>query len=220
MTDTLIPPTPSTQAYEATDAAKPITALDSPFALFAEWLTMAREHEPNDPNAMCLATTDADGLPDARMVLLKECDDPFLGFYTNFDSEKGQQLAANPKAALVFHWKSMRRQIRVRGPISQNTQEAADAYYASRSRFSQIGAIASKQSRPLDSRDTLTAEADDAETRYEGQMVIPRPANWGGYLLRPTRFEFWQDQPYRLHDRVQYSWDIDTAQWGWQRLYP
>lgn len=220
MKHVLIPPTPTATEYATAQEGDAIPLEASPFALFADWLKLAREHEINDPNAMTLATVDKDGMPDARMVLLKECEAPHLGFYTNFESTKGNQLAINPKAALVFHWKSLRRQVRVRGKISRNTDAASDAYFASRSRLSQIGARTSKQSAFLDARQTLMSETKAAEMKYPKGEAIPRPSNWGGYLLKPTQFEFWQDQPYRLHDRVQYIWDAANASWALGRLYP
>jgi len=171
-----------------------------PFALFDEWFTEARASEPNDPEAMALATADADGRPSVRMVLLKGHGPDGFVFYTNEHSAKGDQLAINPRAALLLHWKSMRRQIRVEGPVERVPNEQADAYFASRARDSQLGAWASDQSRPLDQRETFEARFEEVKRRFDGQRV-PRPAHWGGYRVAPERIEFWTDRPHRLHER-------------------
>lgn len=190
---------------------------EEPYSLFAEWLADAEKSEPNDPNAMALATVDADGLPNVRMVLLKGFDERGFVFYTNRESAKGREILGSMKAALCFHWKSLRRQVRVRGPVETVTAEEADAYYASRPRGSRIGAWASKQSRPLESRLALEKAVAEFTMRYAiGE--IPRPAYWSGFRILPTAIEFWHDRPFRLHDRVVFS----TAEEGWRktRLYP
>ena len=178
----------------------------------------AEASEPNDPNAMALATVDPDGLPDVRVVLLKGADESGFVFYTNTESAKGVELASTPKAALVFHWKSLRRQIRVRGPVARVSDAEADAYFASRHRDSRIGAIASQQSRPLESRAAFE-EAIAASTAEFADRDVPRPAYWAGYRVTPVQMEFWQDRPYRLHDRVRFSRDPADG-WTHTRLYP
>ena len=188
-----------------------------PYSLFAEWLADAEKSEPNDPTAMALATVDADGLPNVRMVLLKGFDEHGFVFYTNFESAKGREILGAMKAALCFHWKSLRRQVRVRGPVEIVTAEEADAYYASRARGSRIGAWASKQSRPLESRLALEKAVAEYTLRYAiGE--IPRPEYWSGFRIRPVSIEFWHDRPFRLHDRVAFS-KVDGG-WEKTRLYP
>lgn len=190
---------------------------EEPYSLFAEWLADAEKSEPNDPNAMALATVDADGLPNVRMVLLKGFDERGFVFYTNCESAKGREILGSMKAALCFHWKSLRRQVRVRGPVETVTAEEADAYYASRPRGSRIGAWASKQSRPLESRLALEKAVAEFTIRYAiGE--IPRPAYWSGFRILPTAIEFWHDRPFRLHDRVVF----ERTETGWDktRLYP
>ncbi len=193
------------------------TRAEDPFALFAAWMREAEAAEPEDPNAMALATADADGLPDVRIVLLKGWDAQGFVFYTNRDSAKGTELAQNPQAALVLHWKSLRRQVRVRGPVSPVTAAEADAYFASRHPQSRLGAHASRQSRPLADRATLVAEVADLAARYENEP-IPRPEYWTGFRIAPLAIEFWQNGDYRLHDRVRFT----RAGAGWERarLYP
>ncbi|HWX46837.1 MAG TPA: pyridoxamine 5'-phosphate oxidase [Roseomonas sp.] len=190
-------------------------ASTDPFALFRSWLTEAEGSEPNDPNAMCLATTTPDGFPSARMVLLKGLDSRGFVFFTNRESRKGGELLANPRAALLFHWKSLRRQVRVEGAVEAVTDAEADAYYATRPRLSRLGAWASQQSRPLSGRTELEAALNAAEARFPGEE-IPRPPYWGGFRVVPARFEFWQDMPFRLHDRRVFhaqpggSWRTET----------
>ena len=171
-----------------------------PFALFDDWYAAAREGEPNDPNAMSVATVDADGRPSSRMVLLKGHDPRGFVFYTNRASRKADALAAHPVAALLFHWKSLRRQIRIEGTVSSVTDAESDAYFASRSRASQLGAWASDQSRPLDARATFEARYAAMEERF-ADADVPRPEGWGGYRVAPDRIEFWQDRAHRLHER-------------------
>lgn len=189
-----------------------------PYALFGQWLEDATAGEPNDPNAMALATVDADGLPDVRMVLLKGFDASGFVFYTNLGSSKGRQLAADPKAALCFHWKSLRRQVRVRGRVTPVAPGEADEYYATRARGSRIGAWASWQSQPLASRRVLE-EAVATETERFGGGDIPRPAHWSGFRLVPQAIEFWRDGAFRLHDRIRFTRSAGDA-WDTTRLYP
>lgn len=190
-----------------------------PFALFQQWFAEAKEKEPNDPEAMAIATADADGLPDARMVLLKEWGPAGFVFYTNAESDKGRQLAGNMKAAALFHWKSLRRQVRLRGPVEAVSDAESDAYYASRPRDSRIGAWASQQSRPLESRFALETAVAKYAARYAiGE--IPRPPYWRGFRIAPVAIEFWADRPFRLHDRVRFSRAAPGDDWRKERLYP
>ena len=191
---------------------------DDPFEIARRSLTEAEASEPNDPNAMALSTVDADGLPNVRMVLLKEIEDGAFVFYTNYNSKKGQELAANAKAAFVMHWKSLRRQVRVRGTVTVESGAKADAYFASRALKSRIGAIASRQSEPLPSRGTLIAEAAKVGAR-EG-LSPKRPAHWGGFRITPVEIEFWADGDFRLHDRFRWRRADPQSDWEIDRLYP
>ena len=219
-----IPKSPSAEDYAAEGDRPLIPDVDEPFALLEAWLRDANAHEPNDSTAMSLATVDGDGMPDVRIVLLRglSAEDGFQ-FYTNYDSAKGEQLATHPKAALCFHWKSLRRQIRVRGPVERVTDAEADAYYDSRARDSRIGAWASRQSRPLESRFELEKEV----ARYAAKYAIghvPRPPHWSGFRILPQQIEFWRDRPFRLHDRLVFrrSGDLTAENWNWttERLFP
>lgn len=219
--NTLIPPSPSDADYKATapDSVPELQDHADPFALFGTWLAEAREKEINDPNAMALATADADGLPDVRMVLLKDFDEQGFVFYTNLESYKGRQLAENPQAALCFHWKSLRRQVRVRGQINAVSAAEADAYFASRARDSRIGAWASAQSRPLEDRFALEKSVAAHALKF-GIGEVPRPAFWSGFRLTPTRIEFWRDRAFRLHDRLEFHRADAATSWSTTRLYP
>lgn len=219
-----------------TDASTNITAANSqaeepedvftsqdPLALFEAWQQAAAKSEPNDPTAMALATVDDEGLPDVRMVLLKGADRAGFVFYTNLESAKGQELLSNGKAALCFHWKSLRRQIRIRGPVEGVSDAEADAYYDSRPRDSRIGAWASRQSSPLESRFELEKEVARYTAKY-AIGAVPRPPHWSGFRVLPQQIEFWRDRPFRLHDRLVFrrSGDLTADNWNWttQRLFP
>ena len=195
-----------------------IFAGDDPFAIARAWLAEAEPVEPNDPNAIALATVDGAGMPNVRMVLLKEIEADAFVFYTNYESRKGQEIAASGKAAFVLHWKSLRRQIRVRGVTEREEGPQADAYYASRSLKSRLGAWASRQSEPLSSRAALMAEV--AKVTVEQGPIPRRPPFWGGIRIRPTEIEFWADGQFRLHDRFRWSRNDDNAAWEILRLNP
>jgi pyridoxamine 5'-phosphate oxidase len=199
--------------------SKDFTLRNDPFALFDEWLKEAEDAEPNDPTAMALASVDEDGLPDVRMILLKGHDERGFVFYTNFESAKGRELSAQPKAAAVFHWKSLRRQVRVRGPVTRVSDEEADAYFNSRQLQSRLGACASDQSRPLPDRATLESRVKQIAARFPDGKV-PRPPHWSGYRIVPVQIEFWQDGAFRLHDRVQFARGAPGEAWKRERLYP
>ncbi|WP_288759802.1 pyridoxamine 5'-phosphate oxidase [uncultured Brevundimonas sp.] len=224
MTAPVIPPSPSREEYARDYAAALAANSDDaaferaePVGLFVDWLADARAHEVNDANAMTLSTVDAEGLPDARIVLLKDVDGRGFTFYSNRESAKGLELDARPVAALTFHWKSLRRQVRVRGAVQPVTADEADAYFASRARESRIGAWASDQSRPLPDRAALESAVARETARFDGQDV-PRPARWSGWRVVPSSVEFWRDRPFRLHDRMRFDRDGD----GWRktRLWP
>lgn len=191
--------------------------MTDPYAIFAEWMAEATRTEPNDPNAMCLATATPEGRPAARMVLLKGQDARGFVFYTNLESRKGEDLAANPQAALCFHWKSLQRSVRVEGDVEAVTAEEADAYYASRHRSSRIGAWASRQSRPLEGRWALEKAVAEYTMKF-GLGEIPRPAHWSGFRILPARIEFWRDMPFRLHERRVFL--VDGEGWREETLYP
>jgi pyridoxamine 5'-phosphate oxidase len=221
MTDkTLIPASPSEDDYVRQVAGAeppPLLSEDDPFTLFNEWLREALAKEPNDANAMALATVDASGLPDVRMVLLKDADARGFVFYSNVESAKGRELAANPKAGLLFHWKSLRRQVRIRGAVTAVTAEEADAYWATRARPAQLGAWASDQSRPLPDR--LAFEKKIAEFGLKfGLGKVPRPPHWTGFRVVPEAIEFWRDRPFRLHERLVFT--LAGEGWTTQRLFP
>ncbi len=217
--DELIPPSPSEEAYAADQDQGDVFTADDPIVLFAEWLALAKTTEPNDPNAMALATVDGDGLPDVRMVLLKDVDQAGLTFYTNIQSAKGCQLAVCPKAAILFHWKTIRRQVRFRGAVVPVSDEAADAYFKTRARSARIGAWASAQSRPMAGKLALAKEVAIKAAQF-GIGEVPRPPHWSGYRIIPTQIEFWVNRPFRLHDRKVFLRENAGALWRTERLYP
>jgi len=208
-------PTQTENASSVQDRGIPPAA--DPLALFAAWMADAEATEPNDPNAMTVATCTPDGRPSARIVLLKDYDAFGFVFYTNYEGRKGQELYANPYAALLFHWKTQQRQIRIEGPVTVVTDAEADAYYASRARISRLGAWASDQSRPLPDRSILEQRVREIDARHPGDS-IPRPPHWTGFRVQPLVMEFWQDMPFRLHDRRVYT--AGAGGWTQQALYP
>jgi pyridoxamine 5'-phosphate oxidase len=218
MSSAVIPPTPSAAEYADAGDRPLIAETTDPMSLFQQWMADARISEINDPNAMSLATVDAGGHPDVRVVLLKGVDTAGFTFFTNLESAKGQQLAACPNAALGFHWKSLRRQVRIRGSVSRVPDAEADAYFASRAAQSRISAIASDQSRPMAERAIFEQRIAELSTIYGDSPDIPRPDFWGGFRLTPTEIEFWQDQAFRMHDRLK----LYRKGEGWisVRLYP
>ena len=222
MTNNVIPTTPSAAEY-AVDGPRDLSWIEvaDPIALFETWLATAGKTEPNDPHAMSVATVDEDGLPDVRIVLLKGLDDRGFVFYTNAESAKGKQLLGQGKAALCFHWKSQKRQVRVRGAVEAVSAEESDAYFASRARGSRIGAWASDQSRAVEDREALIAKTAEVEARFDGEDV-PRPEHWYGWRVKPDSIEFWQDGAFRLHDRIVFRHEGQGKGQGWSktRLYP
>ncbi len=195
------------------------TEQNEPFTLFASWLREAETTEPNDPNAVALATVDEDGLPNVRMVLLKGFDSDGFVFYTNFESQKGQEILSQKKAAMCFHWKSLRRQVRLRGLVEVVSDKEADEYFKTRARGSRIGAWASKQSRPLEGRFALEKAVAEYTARY-AIGDIPRPPYWSGFRIRPLSIEFWHDRQFRLHDRIEFRRDVPEGAWQKVRMYP
>jgi len=218
--DDLIPPSPK---YDPAAQPPPddaaLFAENEPFALFERWFKDAKDKEPNDPNGMALATADADGYPDVRMVLMKSFEDGAFVFYSNAESAKGRELEANARAAVVFYWKSLRRQVRVRGLIEPVSDADADAYFQSRDRGARLGAWASQQSRPLEDRLALEKRIAEYALKF-GLGEVPRPPHWRGYRLVPLSIEFWRDRPFRLHDRLLFSRASTDAPWSKSRLYP
>jgi pyridoxamine 5'-phosphate oxidase len=205
----------------AVTAEQDAIADTDPFALFERWYAEAHEAEPNDANAMALATATPDGMPSARMVLLKDHGPEGYVFYTNSLSRKGREIATNPEAALLFHWKSLLRQVRIEGPLNEVSAEMADAYFRSRPRVSQLGSAASDQSQLLDSRATYLARVEELDRRYQGEDV-PRPLHWTGYCLTPRAIEFWIARPNRLHERRRFTRGEASGEGGWSStlLYP
>jgi len=216
--NTIIPQTPSAAEYAKEKAHGPVPDVEEPIGLLKDWLALARRAELNDSNAMALSTVDAEGMPDVRMVLLKDLSDGGLTFYTHETSAKGAQLQAHPKAALLFHWKSLRRQVRIRGEVIRGSDAEADAYFASRARESRIGAWASDQSQALDSPQALKAKLAQMQARFGAEGDVPRPPHWRGFCVVPQSIEFWQDQPFRLHDRLRF--EREGEGWTKGRLNP
>jgi len=206
-------------ATETDTQTRDFTLSEEPIKLFGEWLADATEREVNDPTALALATVDAAGMPNVRMVLLKGFDDAGFTIYTNFESAKGEELLASRKAAMCFHWKSLRRQVRIRGTVEIVSDKEADAYYDSRPRGSRIGAWASRQSRPLESRFALEKSVAEYTAKF-GIGEIPRPDHWSGFRVVPESIEFWHDRKFRLHDRMRFEREPENGSWRKTRLYP
>lgn len=217
--DALIPPSPKYDPDGPPPDDAALFAESEPFALFERWFAEAKAKEPADPNAMALATVDADGMPDVRMVLMKGFEQGAFVFYTNSESAKGVQLAANARAAVCFHWKSIGRQVRARGIVESVSDAEADAYFQSRDRGARLGAWASQQSRPLEERLALEKRIAEYALKY-GAGQVPRPPHWRGYRLVPVAIEFWRNRPFRLHDRLTFVRDAPGAAWVKRRLYP
>ena len=222
--ETLIPKSPKYEGekiehFSVDDDQGEVFGGADPIAQFKDWLALARQKEPNDPNAMALATVDQDGMPDVRMVLLKEVSESGLTFYTNLESAKGEQLAHHPHAALCFHWKTIRRQVRFRGAVERVSDDEADAYFASRDRGARIGAWASAQSRMMEGPLALQREVAKYTAKY-GLGSVPRPPHWSGFRLQPTQIEFWVNRPFRLHERKLFSRANLGSNWGEERLFP
>ncbi|WP_371397507.1 pyridoxamine 5'-phosphate oxidase [Fretibacter rubidus] len=222
MPPSVIPPTPTDSDYAARKrdyVDHPMFMSDDPIDLFEQWLSEAGETEPNDPNAMTVATVDPYGLPDARILLLKGVDAKGFVFFTNDNSDKGEQLKTGKKAALCFHWKTKKRQVRVRGPVAQVSKKESDDYFASRARGSQIGAWASDQSSVISSREVLLDQIEAVETRFDGRSIV-RPPHWNGWRVKPLSIEFWEDGAFRLHDRRRFHRARIGARWQSERLSP
>lgn len=206
-------------ATETDTQTRDFTLSEEPIKLFGEWLADATDREVNDPTALALATVDDAGMPNVRMVLLKGFDDAGFTIYTNFESAKGEELLASRKAAMCFHWKSLRRQVRIRGTVEIVSDKEADAYYDSRPRGSRIGAWASRQSRPLESRFALEKSVAEYTAKF-GIGEIPRPDHWSGFRVVPENIEFWHDRKFRLHDRMRFEREPENGSWRKTRLYP
>ena len=219
--DKIIPPSPTAADYDNAPASE-VAQIDegqNPFKLFAKWLELATKSELNDPNAVALASCDENAMPDVRMVLLKEFDENGFVFFTNFQSAKGVQLLSNQKAAMCFHWKSLRRQVRIRGEIEIVSEQEADNYFASRARQAQIGAWASEQSRPMKSLGELVGRVAQFGLKF-GVGKVARPPHWSGFRLIPQNIEFWHDRAFRLHERVVFSRGSEKSNWETKRLFP